>query len=329
MPADKRPPRFPPPQFPMKKPKLFATTPPALFPVLLGVLGLGLSLRKAAEVTGLPGEPVEAVLGAFLGLWVFAALAMTAKLIRRPGVLIEDMRPIPGRAGLASATMSGMAAGAVLLPYAPDVALVLTLASLLAHAVLAGLLINVLAREPEGRSVNPTWHLSYVGFIVAAPVLVALGWPGFARVIFALTFLAASGIGLMSVVQLTRRIPPAPLRPLLAIHLAAASLLSTTASLIGQDALSLGLATLAGVILATLVICARWLLAAGFTPLWGALTFPVSASATAFLTLGGGFAPLGLILTVASLAFIPPIAWQVLKQWPGGRLAAKTNAAEA
>ncbi len=329
MPADKRPPRFPPPQFPMRKPKLFATTPPALFLVLLGLLSFGLALRKAAHVTGLPGEPVEALLGALLGLWIFAVLALKVKVIRRPMVLLEDMRPLPGRAGLAAAAMSGMAVGAVLAPYAPRVALVLVLASLAAHALLAGLLIQVLAREPEGKTVNPTWHLSFVGFIVAAPVLLQLGWPGLANVIFALTFLAALGIGLLSAVQLTRRVPPAPLRPMLALHLFAASLLATTASLIGQDLLALVLALAAAMILAALVASARWLLASGFTPLWGAMTFPLSVCATAFLTFGGSFTAPGLILTLASLALIPPIAWQVLRLWPGGRLAAHTNAAEA
>lgn len=326
---DKRPPRFPAPQFPQRKPKLFATTPPAVFLVLLGLLGLGLALRKAAEVTGLPVQPVEALLGALLGLWVFAVLALKLKVIRRPAVLIEDMRPLPGRAGLAAASISGMAVAAVLVPYAPGVALVLVLASLVAHAVLAGLLIRVLAREPEGKTVNPTWHLSFVGFIVAAPVLVQLGWPGLARVIFALTFLTALGIGLLSAVQLTRRVPPGPLRPMLVLHLFAASLLATTATLIGQDLLALVLALTSAVILAGLLASARWLFAFGFTPLWGVLTFPLSACATSFLTLGGTFTVPGLILSLVSLALIPPIAWKVLKLWPGGRLAAKTNAAEA
>jgi tellurite resistance protein len=116
---------------------------------------------------------------------------------------------------------------------------------------------------------------------------------------------------------------------MLVLHLAAVGVLSTTATLIGQDMLALGLALAAALILAALVVNARWLLAAGFTPLWGAMTFPLALCATAFLTLGGNFTPLGLILTLASLVMIPPIAWQVLKQWPGGRLAAKTNAAEA
>ena len=38
-----RPKAFPPPEFPPRKPKLFAKTPPAIFPVVLGLLGLGLA----------------------------------------------------------------------------------------------------------------------------------------------------------------------------------------------------------------------------------------------------------------------------------------------
>ena len=84
-------------------------------------------------------------------------------------VLLEDMRPLPGRGGLAAASMSGMAAGAVIAPYAPLVALVLLWGALFAHAVLLGLLAASLLRQPaEARSVNPTLHMSVVGFIVAA-----------------------------------------------------------------------------------------------------------------------------------------------------------------
>ena len=41
-----RPKAFPPPEFPPHRAKLFAKMPPAVFPVLLGLLGLGLALRR-------------------------------------------------------------------------------------------------------------------------------------------------------------------------------------------------------------------------------------------------------------------------------------------
>ena len=37
----------------------------------------------------------------------------------------------------------------------------------------------------------------------------------------------------------------------------------------------------------------------------------------------------GLVLLVIALAVVPAIAWGVIRLWPTGKLAAKTNAAEA
>ena len=48
-PKDRRPRMYPAPEFPPRKPALFARTPPAVFPVLLGLLGLGLALRRGLE----------------------------------------------------------------------------------------------------------------------------------------------------------------------------------------------------------------------------------------------------------------------------------------
>lgn len=333
MPADRRPLRFPPPQFPVRRAKPFATTPPAIFPVILGLLGLGLALRKACVVLGLPGELAELALGAVLGLWAFATLALGIKVVRRLRVVAEDMRPLPGRAGLAAASMSGMLAAGVLVPYAPGMALYLVLTALALHAALTAVLLRVLQFEPEGRIVNPTWMMSFAGFIVAAPVLIDLGWVGLAAAIFATTFVAAVLIWLMSLVQLARRIPPAPLRPLLAMHLSSAALLAATASLLGLTDLALGLAGLCVMILLVLILCLRWLLASGFTPLWGSLTFPLAASATALMVVGQAQATMlagpGAALAVCALAVIAPIAWKILRLWPGGKLAARTNAGTA
>ena len=79
-------------------------------------------------------------------------------------------------------------------------------------------------------------------------------------------------------------------------------------------------------ILIALVGAARWVLAAGFSPFWGAFTFPLAAFASAVLPLSEGA---GLILLGAAAAVVPVIAWRVLALWPGNRLAGKTNAAEA
>ena len=333
-PRDRRPRAYPAPEFPPRKPRLFARTPPAIFPSLLGLLGLGLALRTGAAVFGVSGSVpaglIEAALGALLILWAFAVVALKVKVLRRPAVLTEDMRVLPGRSGLASATMSGMAAAAVLLPYAPGLALLLVVASLVAHAVMAAILIVTLARlPPESRNVNPTLHLSFVGFIVGAGPLAALGHVGSATVIFWVSAILALAIWAASLVQLIRSEPPAPLRPLLAIHLAPAALLSLVAVEIGQPLLSLGFTTLGMVIFLALLAGARWITLSGFSPLWGAFTFPLAAFANALLTQGDSWVWPGTVVLLLALGVVPSIAWNVLKLWPGNRLALKTNAAEA
>lgn len=335
MPADRRPPRvspprFPPPQFPPHRPALFATTPPAIFPPILGLLGTVLALRRAAEFAGQGGAVVELLAGAALALWLFAVVALKLKVLRRMAVLREDMRPIPGRAGLAAASMSGMAAGALLAPYLPLLALALLLASLLAHAILLGVLLAELARLPvEQRGLNPTLHLSFVGFIVAAGPLAKLGWTGTAMAIFWVTGAAALAIWAGSLVQLARQVPPAPLRPLLAIHLAPAALLSASAMALGMTGPGQALAALALLIGIALLAGGRWIAAAGFSPMWGAFTFPLAALASALVLQGDRAGWAGVALALVALGVNGWIAWSVLKLWPGNRLAQKTGAAEA
>ena len=77
-----------------------------------------------------------------------------------------------------------------------------------------------------------------------------------------------------------------------------------------------------------LVARATWLLGAGFSPLWGALTFPTAAAATAsILALGQGGLYIGAILVIVASALNSWVAVQVLKLWAKGQLGAKTNAA--
>ena len=327
---DRRPKAFPPPEFPPRRAAAFARTPPAIFPVILGLLGLGLALRQALAALQLPGGLVEAALGGLLVLWAFGWLALAVKIARRPGVLAEDMRVLPGRAGLAAASMGGMAAASVVLPYAPGVALGLALVSLVLHGGLALLLLAMLVRLPgEIRVVNPAWHLSFVGFVVAAVPLANLGWTGLAAAILWATMAAAAAIWAASALQLARRIPPAPLRPLLAIHLAPAALFSTVAGLLGMGGLAQGFALFGAVILLALIGAGRWIAESGFSAMWGAFTFPLAAFASALVLLGGGYEIAGLAVTLLALGAVPVIAWNVLKLWPGGKLAGKTNAAEA
>ncbi|GAB4268167.1 MAG: tellurium resistance protein [Pararhodobacter sp.] len=319
----------PPPPLVEKTPGLWRRTPPAIFPPMMGLLGLGLAWRTLAAQPGGLSPVAETILGAVLLLYAFGLVAYLAKPLRRPGVVVEDLAVLPGRAGLAAMVLSLLLAAAAVRPYAPGLALGMTIVGLVALAGL-GLLIGVLLlRGPEeGRTVTPVFHLTYVGYILSPLTLIPLGHATLSSVILGVTVVIALAIWLASLRQLATRVPPAPLRLLLAIHLAPASLFATVSALAGYPTLAMGFGLLALAILVALVASGRWLLAAGFSPLWGALTFPLAASATAsMLSLGTPGLWIGTVLMIAASALNPYVAKQVLTLWARGQLAAKTNAA--
>lgn len=325
-----RPRRYPPPEFPPRRPKLFAKTPPAIFPPILGLLGLVLALRAGLAHLGLPPAPADLLAGLIIPLWAFAALAYAMKLARRPTVMAEDLRVMPARAGLAAATMGGMASAGLLAPYAPDAALALLWAALVLHGVVAAMIVRtLLTLPPEARGVNPGWHMIFVGFIVGGLSAALMGQTALAQVLLWAMLGPAVLIWAISLNQLRLGSPPAPLRPMLAIHIAPAALLGSVASVTGPAGLATGLSVLALAILAALLVSLRWITPAGFSPLWAAFTFPLTAAAGALIRQGGLWADLGLGLLGLALIAVPLIAWQVLRRWPGGQLAARTNTAEA
>jgi tellurite resistance protein len=297
---------------------------------MLGLLGLAMALRAGLVAFAWPTTIADLAAGLFLPLWAFGAVAYVAKLGQRPGVIVDDLKVMPSRAGLAAATIGGMAAAGLLAPFAAGAAVVVLFVSLALHAALAVATVRtLLSLPPEGREVNPGWHMTFVGFIVGAPAAIALGYDGLARGLLYATIPVAVAIWGVSLVQLFRRVPPAPLRPMLAVHLAPASLFSIVAVRTGHELLAGGFAVVAIVVLLALILNLRWLTASGFSPLWGAFTFPPSAAATALVLQGGVMAWAGLALTAVALVANPWTAWKVLSLWPGGRLAGKTNAAEA
>lgn len=325
-----RPPMFPPPQFPPVRLRAFQRMPPAVFPAILGLMALGLALRRAMGPLGLPVGIAEAVLGAVSLLWVFAALGYGVKLARRPGVLWEDLAVLPGRGGVSAMMLGALALAVALVPYAPFLAEVVLFAGLSGHFLVAALLIRAtLVGPPEARVVTPVWHLNYVAFILAGVSAAELGFATLATGLLALAIPIAMGIWGISLWQMLTRVPPGPLRPLLAIHLAPASLIGTVAVLTGHIALAEGFAALGGALLLALLASARWITVAGFSPLWASFTFPLAAYAGLLLALGGVFLAPGVAVLIAALGIIPPIALHVLKSWADGTLGARTNAATA
>lgn len=313
------------------RPGLFRATPPAIFTPAFGLLGLGLAWRRGAAAFALPDGPPELLLGAATLLYLFCVAAYLAKVARRPGVVPEDLRVLPGRAGLTAGSLSLFLLALTAVPYSAALAAGLLYLGLLTHAALAvGFLRTLRAAPPEGRQPTPIWHLAFVGFIIAALPAAALGMGGLARGILFATIPVAAAIWMLSARHIARNPVPAPLRPLLAIHLAPAALFATVATMGGLPAMASGFAVVALIGLAVLALLARWLTVAGFSPLWGAFAFPLAAAASALLAQPqAAFRMVGApVLAVATLATLP-IAARVFRLWMRGQLAARTNAATA
>ena len=308
-------------------------TPPAIFPPILGFFGLGLGWRAAGDGAGVVAALGEVLLGAGALLYLVALAAWLAKPLRRPGVVLDEISVLPGRAGLAAMTLSGLLLGAALVPYAPRLAFGLSLVAFAAHVGLAALVIRLILTGPdEVRVLTPIWHLLFVGFIMAPLTWTPLGMEAASRMVVFVTLPVACAIWTVSLVQIATRIPPAPLRPLLAIHVAPASLLSVAAAELGMVDLASLLLGLAAILAVSLLAAGRWLTEAGFSPLWGAFTFPSAAFAGGLWALTEAGLPLrfaaAVVLTAATVG-VPFILVRILKSWASGDLARRTNAARA
>ena len=106
------------------------------------------------------------------------------------------------------------------------------------------------------------------------------------------------------------------------------------AMLLGMPGLSFAFGILALVLFAALLAGGRWITTAGFSPFWGAFTFPLAAFSSLMMMLAGAgygefFRIVGGLALVAATFFIPWIALKVGQMWLKGALAAKTNAAVA
>lgn len=324
-----------PPSLTMPKPGRWRTTPPAIFPPIMGLFGLGLGWRNGAGAFGIGPGLSDIILGAVTLLYLFSLFAYGAKVAKRAGVVADDLKVLPGRAGLAALTQSGLLLAITALAYRQGLAQGVLWVALAGHTVLALLAIRWLMQAaPEARGVTPVWHLSFVGFIIAPLSAIPLGYVALSTAIFWATLAIALFVWGASAAQAMRARVPAPLRPLLAIHLAPAALFTMVAAGLGMPTMALAFGLISAVMAAAMVLGARWLTAAGFSPLWGAFTFPLAAFSNACFALwhegqGEGWRIAGGLALVAATLIVPVIAVKVLQLWAKGQLAPKTNAATA
>ncbi|MEM9427499.1 MAG: tellurium resistance protein [Pseudomonadota bacterium] len=314
----------------------FRRVPPAVFPSLLGLLGLVAAWYRAADVFGVPTALIDVAAGMVSPLFVFFLILYGVKLAHRPGVIIEDASILPGRTGVAALALGCMVLSSLLADRFATFATVLLIAGVL---ILSTLAVWVFLRRIRGTDtagpITPAMHLVFVGFVLVptAATPLTLMAPAMPWLLLYCT-LAAGLIIVPTIGALLRAEGAPPLRPLHAIQLAPPAFIATGLFLTGFDVLG-ALALVWSVATGGLLLLRlAWMMEGGFSPMWAAFTFPVTAIAGALL-LGGeslgmrGLSVGGGVVLILATLYIPVIVVRVLKLWMSGTLAIKTNTATA
>lgn len=308
-------------------------TPPALFPATLGMFGLSLAWRSAVDVIAAP-DVVWRLLLSVTGLFfIFAFGAYIAKVLRRPSVVFEDLNPAPGRAAVSAGSMCLLLFAAGLAMHGPPVGLATAvwLTGLGLHVVYMLCVITVLARAPvEARVVTPVLFLPFVGYIVSPIGGVPLGFGDLANWLYLYSLAAGAVIITLSAPRFVLEATAIPARASAAILLAPTSVGAVSGHALGFGWLVDAFITASVIISAVLLARLRWLTAGGFTPLWGAFTFPSAAFTSAMLVAadrwGGAWDWAAALALVTASLIIAPIWVLTIRAWSLGRLAPATGA---
>jgi len=317
-----------------KKNHLWRRTPPAIFPVALGFMGLAHAWRNAAEVLPVATEIGDLLLGFATAYFLFFAASYVMKILARPTVVMDDLKASPARAGVAAFPMAIMLLAAALLPVGIEARAVWWI-GVITYYIATGLVVwSILRDPPEARHLSPFQYLAFVGPIVGPIAGIPLGYvrESFWLAMAALVPYVVITLGYYP--RLLKVLPPPPLRPALVIILAATSLFGLAFGMLGMEWEFRLFYWLAEAMAVIILIVSPWLMEGGWTPTWGAFTFPAAAFTNLQylgVTKGMGFvAEAGLIagLTIAT-PLVLYILWMSSKLWIRGDLAKMSGAATA
>jgi len=317
------------------RPPLWRQTPPAVFPVALGFTGLGMAWRGATGVLPVPAAIGDLLIGMALSFYLYFLVTYSAKLISRPGVLLEDMKTPAGRAGIAAFAMVLMLFSLVLHQDGLTWGGYLWLGAIVLHSLAALLAIeSLLKSRPEARLVSPFQFLTFVGLIVAPVAGVQLGFPRLSLWISWYSLVPFAIITVLVVKRLIFARPVPPLRPPLVILLAPVGLFAIAFGQLGMIAL-FDIFFAAAVVLALVyLVYARWLCEGGFGPTWGSFTFPAAVFTNmCILAAKTGLVPYAWVGVIAGLAVATPlilyIVYKAVMAFVKGELSKKSGAATA
>jgi len=318
----------------MSRQPLWRSTPAAVFPVILGLVGLGYFWRGLGAAFGFTTAIGDILLGVAAAALFYFSLAYLAKFLARPGVLAEDLRAPPGRAGLSALSMAYIVLAAGLLQFGKLAEYVWWFGLLLNVVILVNVLSANRKTEPAARSATPFQYFTYAGLSTAPLAGVALGYPALSQILGYITLLVFVFITLKIGAKFLRTRPPAPLRPPFVMLLAPLGLFALAFGQFGPEILFLVLYILAWGVAIVLLFFARWLTIAGFTPIWGMLTFSLAVFTNMnLMAIGKGFGTIAITGAIAGALIGTPlilfIAFRVAKMWAKRDLAKKTGAAVA
>lgn len=321
--------RFAPPS--PTPPGLARRVPPAIFPPVMGLFGLGLAWRRFGALADLPAALAEVILGAVTLLFLFTLAAYAVKLLRRPAVLAQDLAVLPGRLGVSALFANLYLLAIVLFPYLPGLSAPLIWSALIVQLAVMALIGRALAKvPPAARQLRAAGHLYFTSPLVGAMAAALTGEVRLGAGLLLATLVIGAAIWAADIHAMLRgRLAPPPLRPILALHLSVSSVAGITAGALGWAGTAQGFAWLSCLTLLLFILSARWLTQAGFSALWSAFTFPLAATASLWLAQGGLWLWPGQVVLLAATGVVPAIALRVMKMWAGGQLAVKTNAASA
>lgn len=304
---------------------------PALLPVCLGLVATGLLWREAARVLGAPRAISELWLGAALMILALCIGLYARRVGHRPSTLLHDLRMPAGRGAVSAGSMALLLAGAALEPLWVPAAMVVWGAGVVLHGFLAAVLLRELVQmPPDARPATATLLVPFAGQMVAPLGGVPLGF----GTVSAVLFWSGIAVWLGLLPPILRRLwrypsPPPPVRPGTAILLAPPAIGAVAASaLMPGTPLVPVLFAVACLVVLGLLLRLRWLAGDGWSPGWGAFTFPLAAFAGAGLLMAQRYPSLAslnaaaVVVTAASLITLY-VAWRMAQGWLTGKIVAR------
>ena len=281
---------------------LLTRTPTALFPIALGLVGLGSTFQIGLGV--LPFGFMES-LG--IGLLLLGSLILTldvcfylTKLIfARSAVLYDLSRATPANL-LAPGFMAAMVIGGALHYFHPLAGGLLWLIATCGHFILLVSFVgHWLTHEYQPKSLNPTWLLPAAGIMTAT-----MSWPGYGPIEWPIFILAVGGaLWVMLLPPIFRRVVFEPafkpqLRPTLFIIAAPFGLMAGAIITLFPDAPAIVpdlLLSGGSFFILVLLFQYKFIARAGTSLSWWATTFPIATLAAGFLRLSSNALDYNLI----------------------------------